>query len=37
MVPTLKIPKGALLDNGFYKWICGDASKDFQYENSVYS
>jgi hypothetical protein len=36
MVPTLKIPKGALLDNGFINGYVGDASKDFQYENSVY-
>ena len=36
MVPTLNVPKDALLNNGFLNAYVGDVDKDIQYENSVY-
>lgn len=36
MVPTLKIPKGALMDNGFINAYVSDAGRDVQYENCIY-
>ena len=35
MVPTLNVPKDALLNNGFLNAYVGDVDKDIQYENSV--
>ena len=36
MVPTLGIPRGALVENGFINGYSKDDSKDVQYENSIY-
>lgn len=36
MIPTLKIPKDLLKDNGFINGYLKDANKDVQYENVVY-
>ena len=36
MIPTLKIPKDALKDNGFLTGFVKDEMRDIQYENSVY-
>jgi len=36
MVPTLKIPKDELRNNGFLNAYVEDSSKDIQYPNSVY-
>jgi len=36
MIPTLKIPKDLLKNNGFINGYLKDVSKDVQYENAVY-
>jgi hypothetical protein len=36
MVPTLKIPKGELQNNGFINAYIKDGSREVQYENSIY-
>lgn len=36
MVPSLKVPKNALRDNGFINGYIQDAERDIQYENAVY-
>ena len=36
MVPTLGVPRGALVENGFINGYSKDDSKDVQYENSIY-
>lgn len=36
MVPTLKIPKDALMDNGFINGYSKDGNRDVQYMDSVY-
>ena len=36
MVPTLKIPKDELRNNGFLNAYVEDSSKDIQYSDSVY-
>jgi hypothetical protein len=36
MVPTLKIPKGALIDNGFINGYVGDTSREYQHQESIY-
>lgn len=36
MVPTLKIEKGALLNNGFINGYIKDVVKDLEYKNSIY-
>jgi hypothetical protein len=36
MVPTLKVPKDALKDNGFINGYVKDGSRDVQYENCIY-
>lgn len=36
MVPTLKIPKDALKDNGFINGYVKDGSREVQYENCIY-
>ncbi len=36
MVPTLKVPKNALKDNGFLNGYIQDAERDIQYPDSVY-
>ena len=36
MVPTLKIHRDVLADNGFINGYCSDATGDVQYENVVY-
>lgn len=36
MVPTLKIPKDALKDNGFINGYVKDESREVQYENCIY-
>ena len=36
MVPTLKVPKGELINNGFIDGYVADLQRDIQYENAVY-
>jgi hypothetical protein len=36
MVPTLKVPKDALKDNGFINGYVKDGSREVQYENCIY-
>jgi len=36
MVPTLKLPKGALKENGFINGYVKDDRKEIQYEDSIY-
>ncbi len=36
MVPTLKIPKDALKDNGFINGYVRDGNREVQYENCIY-
>lgn len=36
MIPTLKVPKDSLKNNGFINGYLKDADKDIQYENAVY-
>lgn len=36
MVPTLGVPRGALVENGFINGYSKDDSRDVQYENSIY-
>lgn len=36
MIPTLKIPKDKLKENGFINGYVKDGGRDIQYENSVY-
>ena len=36
MVPTLKVPKDALKENGFINGYVKDGSRDVQYENCIY-
>ncbi len=36
MVPTLKIPKNALIENGFINGFVADVNKEGHYENAVY-
>lgn len=36
MVPTLKIPKGELTDNGFINGYIKDGSREVQYDNCIY-
>ena len=36
MVPTLKIPKGHLIENGFINAYSKDDMRDTQYENAIY-
>lgn len=36
MVPTLKIPKGELTDNGFINGYVQDGSREVQYDNCIY-
>ncbi len=36
MVPTLKIPRGELQDNGFINGYIKDGSREVQYENCIY-
>jgi hypothetical protein len=36
MVPTLKIPKGELTDNGFINGYIQDGSREVQYNNCIY-
>ena len=36
MVPTLKIPRGELQDNGFVNGYVSDGSREVQYENCIY-
>ena len=36
MVPTLKIPKDALKDNGFINGYVKDGSREVQYDNCIY-
>lgn len=36
MVPTLKIPKNALANNGFINGFVKDEMRDVQYENAIY-
>lgn len=36
MVPTLKIPKDALKDNGFINGYVKDGNREMQYENCIY-
>ena len=36
MVPTLKVPKDSLLNNGFVNAYISDVDRDIQYPDSVY-
>lgn len=36
MVPTLRIPKGELTDNGFINGYIKDGSREVQYDNCIY-
>lgn len=36
MVPSLRVPKNALKENGFINGYVEDAERDFQYPNAVY-
>ena len=36
MVPTLKVPKDALKENGFINGYVKDGSREVQYENCIY-
>jgi hypothetical protein len=36
MVPTLKIPRGELQDNGFVNGYVSDGGRELQYENCIY-
>ena len=36
MVPTLKVPKDALKDNGFINGYVKDGNREVQYENCIY-
>lgn len=36
IVPTLKIPKNKLKENGFINGFIGDSKRDIQYDNAVY-
>ena len=36
MVPTLKIPRGELSDNGFINGYVSDGNREVQYENCIY-